>query len=129
MLSFDDIRVYELLIDVSDQYGILPSMSGASEEFFRAMLIEYEGDETESDIRQWLQERIASSFVAFGERPKWIQSPEWPFFRGMPMVFVGQLDINRSNLNIAREILHDDTSYYVFIPHQRASPQVIVQQY
>ncbi len=107
-----------------DEFAVDPSVPLESEEFFRILLASYSGPDDENARTTWLREQLAKQFRCVAERPKWIQSPAWPFANGVPMVFVGQLDIR----NPAPAFLHDDTSFYVFISTYTA-PKVVMQQY
>lgn len=129
MLNYDDTSIYMLILKVGAKYGVDPSMSIASEEFFRRTLAEYKGDKSQADILRWLEDIISSNFLAFDQLPEWIQEPEWPFTSGQPMIFVGQVNVKRNASIVAQNTIHDDTSYYVFIPQERGTPQVIIQQY
>jgi hypothetical protein len=129
MLSFDNLTVYKLIIEVGAIYAVDPSMSIASEEFFRALLADYKGDETPEQVRKWLDDEMASNFIVFDKRPEWIQSAEWPFRDGKPMIFVGQLDVRRSASDVTRRFIHDDTSYYLFTPQEKGPLEVVMQQY
>jgi hypothetical protein len=127
MLDYDDIEIYKILVEVSKDFGIDPSVSLESEVFFRELLNGYDGLFNKKDITTWLQLKLSEKFIALRERPKWIQSANWPFHNGNPMVFVGQIDLSIVQDEISR-IYHDDTSLFIFI--SRGSPPVIiVQQY
>jgi hypothetical protein len=127
-LDFDDSKTYELLLKVCSQHQVDPSASLESEQFFRNLLAQYNGlIETES-ITHWLNEQVVHWFLALGERPKWIQSCEWQFVDGVPAVFAGQIDVATQNSEVASQIFHDDTSFYVFIGKKKP-PIVIMQQY
>jgi hypothetical protein len=73
-LDYDDLDTYGLLLDVTVPYGIDPSIPYESELFFRNLLAEYQGDLEIESLRAWLSDKVAQSFVAFGERPRWIHS-------------------------------------------------------
>ena len=129
MLDFDDIRVYEAIIDAGDPYGVGPSMSIQSEDFFRQMLKNYDGSKDDASLREWLVGQIRLAFQSIGQPPRWIQGAQWPIRDGKPLVFVGQLDIARGKSPLAQELFHDDTSYFVFIPRERGDAEVIMQQF
>lgn len=128
MLNFDDPTTYLLLLEVSKHYAVDPSMSIEAEDFFRKLLTQYAGKPNPTSITTWLEEQIPQYFAVIGERPRWIQSPQWPFEEGNPMIFVDQIDLSPQSKKIISTIYHDDTSLYIFIG-QKVQPVVIVQQF
>ena len=127
-LDFDDEDVYGLLLEACYSYKVEPSMSLESEAFFRDLLTQYTGSLDAENLLIWLKERIEQSFVALNKRPEWIQSSEWPFIDGQPAIFAGQIDISLQDNKIASQLIHDDTSFYLFIAPKK-QPIVITQQY
>lgn len=121
-----DLEIYGLVVKVASRYGVDPLMSRSSEEFFGNLLAQYSGDL--DSLAAWLEEQIPKHFVAVGERPRWIQNPEWPFADGQPMIFVGQIDMPAQPEGMATELFHDDTSLYVFIG-RKVQPVVVTQQF
>ena len=128
-LNFDDITIYTLLLKVCSRYKVDPSSSLEAEDYFRNLLATYDGTfEEESQFMNWLDKIVSGNFIALNKRQQWIQNSEWPFEDGEPMIFVGQIDISR-NSGLASEFFHDDTTFYVFIPHSKGKPRVIMQQF
>lgn len=127
-LDFDNSGIYELLLKVCSPYGVDPSSSVEAENFFRKLLEQYTGDTAPDHLSSWLSNQITEHFYALASRPRWIQSPNWPVKDGIPMVFVGQIDISVKGTGTAMKIFHDDTSFYVFVDRQ-GRPKVIVQQF
>jgi hypothetical protein len=125
MLDFNDLKVYEWLIRESKPFGVDPSSSIESEDFFRNLLKSYEGEYDEVSVSSWLKEQITQHFVAVDERPQWIQGSEWPIIDGKPMIFAHQVDLPVKN-DIVADLFHDDTTLYIFIDSQ--NPMVIVTQ-
>jgi hypothetical protein len=97
-----------------------------SEEFFRNLLAQYTGHA--DNLAAWLEQQNPRHFIALGDRPRWIQNPEWPFSDGRPLVFAGQIDVSTQHGGIAAEIYHDDTSLYVFIG-RGVQPVIVIQQF
>jgi hypothetical protein len=129
MLHLDDLRTYSMLVRVCARYGVDPTGSSESREFFKKLLSEYEGSANLRSVASWLKEQIPKHFVALRYRPKWIQGPEWPYANGQPMMFAGQIDINqREREKVEPPLYHDDTSLYVFV-ERAMEPVVIIQQY
>ena len=49
--------------------------------------------------RKWITERIKNVFKSMGKRPTWVdfETSEWPFHKGQPMVFVGQIELKATD--------------------------------
>lgn len=125
MLNFDHDNTYFLLISICKEFGVDPSTSIESEEYFRELLKNYTGHDDEASIRFWLREKVSQNFVSITERPNWIQGSEWPVVEGKPLMFVGQIDIDVPN---DAGVFHDATSFYVFTD-SHTTPVVVMQQY
>src|SRR5262245_3419548 len=91
---FDDIEVYGWLLTGCSKYGIDPSVPIESEDYFRNLLSQYSGENDRAQFIAWLEKHITNNFVTLARRPEWIQNPEWPFSNGLPMIYVGQIDIS-----------------------------------
>lgn len=124
MLSFDNEHTFELLLDACSEFQVDPTSSLVAESFFRNLLQSYSGSQNDEAVVTWLNEKLAQNFVSIGDRPHWIQNPQWPFVNGVPMIFVGQLEIK----NPPRSVFHDDTTFYVFV-NKGSQPIVVMQQY
>lgn len=122
-VSEDDIETYQLVVETARRFSVDPSMSIEAENFFSELVTQYEGDK--AGLVDWLEEQIPQYFVAIGERPRWLQNPEWPFADGRPMIFAGQIDWKHEE--IPPEVFHDNTSLYVFIG-RKTRPVVVIQQ-
>ncbi len=126
-LNFDDKQIYAMLLEVCKHHAVNPSSSLESEKFFRELLLKFVGKFDARNISPWLSENIAKHFIALGERPRWLQDAEWPFFNNQPMVFSGQIDWHVKDNELATKIFHDDTSFYLFIA-QKIKPVIVMQQ-
>jgi len=74
---------------------------------------EYQSDGTVKDPRSWLRKRLESVFVSAGPPPSWVESsPMWPFLNGAPMIFVGQIAVEKNEVSESR--LAVDSVLYVF---------------
>lgn len=50
------------------------------------------------NIKAWLRPRLKPLFPCLDKKPVWVEDVQvWPFFDGMPMTFVGQLDVPGSD--------------------------------
>ncbi len=128
MLDFDDAATYDLLLKICSPYEVEPDSSIEAEAFFRALLARYAGAADLESLAAWLNDQIPHYFVALGERPQWIQGADWAYANGQPMIFAGQIDLNRAEREKIVPSLHDDTSLYVFIG-RGVAPVVVMQQY
>jgi hypothetical protein len=125
----DDEAIYDLLIKICSRYEVEPDSSIEAEAFFRDLLARYPSAADHESLAAWLDEQIPRYFIALGDRPRWIQSAQWAFADGQPMLFAGQIDLNRAEREkMVPTQYHDDTSLYVFIGH-RVAPVVVLQQY
>ena len=124
MLTLDDPDILSLILNVAGPYEVYPLSSDDAETFFNTLLSKYDGPLDRQSLVDWLNHQLSTLFVCVGERPHWIQSPDWQFANGKPMVFAGQIDISQK----AFPFYHDDTSLYVFIA-SKTEPQVVIQQY
>lgn len=128
MLDYDNEVVAFLLTAICHEYSVSPFVPFESEIFFRELLTHYSDDPDEASISRWLRQEVEKYFVALSERPRWVQSPEWPFANGKPMIFVSQIDLSVHPGKPIAEFFHDDTSLYVFVG-KKVSPVVIIQQF
>ena len=123
--SESELEVYLSVVRVANQYGVDPSSSVESEEFFQHLLEEFTG--SLENLTEWLEEQLPRYFTVINERPRWKQSASWPFSHGKPMMFAGQIDLSIQPEGPVSDIYHDDTSLYIFIG-KGVSPIVITQQ-
>lgn len=128
-VSYDDIEVFKVVIKVCAKLQADPSDSPEAKAFYENLLKEYGGEYDMKQLRAWLEERLPQHYVALKKRPHWIQSPDWPFHGGQPMIFVGQIDVKVTDGSIAEKHFHDHTSFYVFMSATVAHHEVIVQQF
>lgn len=124
LLTLDDPTTLSLILSAVEPYGVYPLSSNDAETFFIALLLRYDGSSEHDSVVDWLNNQLTSLFVSVGDQPRWIQSPDWQFAHGKPMIFAGQIDISKE----ASPSYHDDTSLYVFIA-SKEEPRVVIQQY
>lgn len=126
MLDFDDLDTFDLLLAACKPHRVDPQSSIEAEDYFRTLLRTYDGPADRATVLGWLDQQIGNAFRSFGDRPRWIQGEAWPFARGQPMVFAGQIDLRTESASFP--FYHDDTSLYVFVASQE-EPVVVLQQY
>ena len=59
-----------------------------------------------NELEKFLKEEIKRRFRYLKKAPKWVQSPEWVFENGKPLIFIAQNDITA--------IRHDNAQLYIF---------------
>ena len=115
----EDPARYKLILNALNKFDLDITPSGSleqvkeAEDFWRKLWSECDGMDDEGR-KAYLRAQIPKYFRSCGEPPHWIQNPDWPFCGGLPMVFVGQNDVDAKGL--AGTFFHDDVSYYVFMP-------------
>ncbi|MCB9431206.1 MAG: hypothetical protein H6668_04395 [Ardenticatenaceae bacterium] len=127
-INFDNVNVYERLLRVCKLFAVHPLSSIESEEFFRLLVAQYVKQGDLDDFEEWVSEQLLVYFKYVKHKPRWLQDPEWPFSNGLPMIFVGQFDIDPLELPNSTSLFHDATSIYVFIGN-KSLPVAIMQQY
>src|SRR6266542_3518051 len=93
MLTLADTNTMMVVVRVAHPYGVDPLGSSEAEVFFNELLSRYEEPTDQASLSEWLNHQLAELFTAVGDRPRWIQNPEWQFADGKPMVFAGQINI------------------------------------
>lgn len=102
-------------LDVADRHYAASFGGAEGTAFVDELYREYQsqgGTGASKDARTWLKARLESSFACVTARPKWLDEPEWPYFKGRPMVFVGQLTIPESS--VTREVAAPGDEVYIF---------------
>jgi len=87
-------------------------------EYLRETIIKNEGL-NDGELKRILKEKILSEFVFIKAFPKWLQSPNWPIENGIPLTFVGEIDIS--------SIEHDTTKVFVFYDKKNSNFKNIKQ--
>ncbi len=114
----DDVLLW--LLKIGNKYGFDPLSSEESEAYFVQLVREYNlQDDTEKAM---LQKRLAKEFASCGKPPVWIQGAEWPFHKGKPMVFVGQIEAA-----VTRDGNHYPNVFYVFWNAEDGETVTVVQ--
>ena len=126
-ISEADLQIYLLVVDVANRYGVDPSSSVEAEAFFHNLLREYTG--ASNDLESWLDQEMRRHFHWLSAPPRWIQGAEWPFAEGQPMIFAGQIDLNKAEREkVSPTLFHDDTALYIFLA-RGLLPVVVIQQF
>lgn len=92
-MALDQQRIRFLGKAISAAQALGGSVEGdEAEPFVRALYEEWLGAGVALDqAPAWLAARLANEFRYAAEPPRWVEEePSWPFFEGMPMVFISQ---------------------------------------
>jgi hypothetical protein len=103
---------FKLLLKVQPKWLNIPSG------YFLSLLAEA-GDKKGKVLEDWLKSTITDKFKCLSKQPKWLQSPSWPIVDGVPLIFVGQLDVS--------VFYHDTSNVYIFFNQRNDSYTTIVQ--
>jgi hypothetical protein len=106
-----------VLFNVITRYGARPDVPIAAEEFFTELVTRFDDHLA---LRRHLEEHAAGWFRCLREPPDWIQSPDWPWAGGRPMVFVGSIDA-------PPETFHDDGRFYLFWSPEVGTTACVIQ--
>jgi len=93
----------DAVMRVARNQGFHPIVPLGTEDFLRSLVATYQG-RTE-DFEGWFLKVTEKEYRSFGEKPRWLQDPEWPILKGRPLAFVGQID---------KHFPTNRTSFYVF---------------
>ena len=100
---------------------VQPAWLDISSGYFERLL-EQAGERKGKALKDFLKKKILDDYRCLDKKPKWLQSPQWPVEEGIPLVFVGQLDVTPLSL------FHDLSQLYVFFNEKTKGFVHIVQQ-
>ena len=66
---------------------------------------------TDKELVSYLKETLKQNFKFLKKPPQWVQSPAWPIHDGVPLLFVGQLDVSA--------LYHDHTQLFIFFDNNK----------
>ncbi|MEO3946600.1 hypothetical protein [Gorillibacterium sp. CAU 1737] len=110
-----------LLLRLGKEYSFDPLSSIESEQYFRRLLDHCQGNSSDEQ-REWLRTIVAKEFEVVDKKPEWIQDPEWPFYDGRPMTFIGQLETKCEIRSV-----HHSVVFYVFWDPESGTTTTITQ--
>ena len=96
-----------------------PGWLDADARYIQEQFLSRAGARTGSDLREWLRSELLAAFRYVENPPSWIQSPEWPIGADGPLVFLGQLEIEK--------YFHDAAAAYVFHDPKSGECTTVVQ--
>lgn len=111
-------KLLPVLLSLGNELGFDPTGSSEAETFFAGLITRFRGAERE--LPDWLKKELANSFNCIGQKPDWIQNPNWAFTPKGPMIFVGQI-------NLPPGLFHDEAAFYVFYEPQGGLTKTILQ--
>lgn len=102
-----------IVLDASPAWVVLPG------EYIDGLIKAFAPGASRAERLKMARERIAADFRCLKKRPKWLQDAVWPFEKGKPMIFAGQIDL--------AELRHDDAQLYVFVEADGPAVRTIEQ--
>ena len=114
-------EVYTELLELVSERGARIDVPIESERFFSGIVEGFEGSKQE--LLLFVQSHMGEWFRWATNPPDWIHEAEWQFTdSGKPMVFLGQLAIERSV-----SALHDEAAVFVFLDPSTSEVKTVVQ--
>lgn len=117
-MKFDD--VYPDLLKVVSKAGALVDVPIESERFFSNVVESFNG--TREELLSYVEANLDRWFKRVDATPSWLQEAEWQFDEGVPMVFVGQLNVPKSAGHF-----HDDAALFVFLNPSNGKVKTVLQ--
>lgn len=105
-----------ILNELGNRLGFRPDVPLGMEEFLNDCVRQLEVEQP--DLDAILLKKLESAFPSMGERPQWLQDPEWQMRDGRPMMFVGQIDRITNDMKV---------SFYVFKALDSGITKVAIQ--
>jgi hypothetical protein len=85
------------MMDVAEERFNASCEGEEAESFQERIFKEYVAARKPKDVKEWLEERLASEFLSVTVPPVWVEDePSWPFANGRPMVFIAQLSMEKN---------------------------------
>lgn len=114
-----------MTIDISSIYAdLLPITHAAGadvdEDFLEGFADSFEG--SESEFLSFVRANISKWYRTLESPPEWLQEPDWQYFEGRPMVFVGAIDRDPGASG-----LHDDARFFVFWDPETGVTETVIQ--
>lgn len=106
-------RLYDLLLSAQ------PEWLHVDTRWLKDELLDKAEGRTGDALRDWLREELLARFRYVDGPPEWIQNPEWPIGPNGPLVFLGQLPVER--------YFHDTAAVYVFHDPSTGECETITQ--
>lgn len=104
-MDFDS--VYDELLDIVTTFGVDVDAPLESREFFEQVVANFFG--TREELLTYIRINMPTWFRSVSERPDWLQSSDWQFSNGRPMIFIGQIDVLPNS-----GLFHDQARFFIF---------------
>jgi hypothetical protein len=117
-MTLDDVFV-DLLVIVSE-VGARPDLSTGADAFFEEMVGSFVGSKEE--FLDHVRQNLRTWFRSVSGYPEWYQSEEWQYNRGVPMLYVGHLNVPASALGFQQ-----DTRVFVFWDLETGETKTVIQ--
>ena len=134
----DVLDVHGALQNYLARNGIASDATGAYSKFFKVLLeaqpgwlnvvdsdyflkevLPGAGERAGDELKEWLHEQLLERFQYVNEPPNWIQGPDWPITENGPLVFLGEVEVEK--------YFHDDAAAYVFYDPASGICETILQ--
>ena len=107
------------LFDILSPYGVDPSFPEECSRFFEKIIEKFDDKD---DCLDYIRANVGSWFRTLTKVPDWIQSEDWQFVNGEPMIFVGQI-----NIEPYPRLFHDQAAFYLFWDAKTGLTEVVIQ--
>ncbi len=104
---------FGIVLDAAPAWVVLPG------EYIDRLIKAFASGASRAERLKMARERIAADFRCLKKRPNWLQDAVWPFEKGKPMIFVGQVDL--------ADLRHDDAQLYLFVEADGPAVRTIEQ--
>ena len=108
-------KIYTLILKTLPKYLDPPL------EYITEKVLPSDSALSDAQKQKLMKERFKEYFRFLSKPPNWIQNPDWPIHEGKPLTFIGQIEIESS------ELFHDDGAAYVFCDPSTGSFETIAQ--
>lgn len=113
--------LFRLLLDSQPAY--IDSDTNISSDFFKQQILPIANAEiTKTEKKKQIREKYKAAFKYQSKPPRWIQGAEWIEKNGVPLFFVGQVELKH-------EIFHDIGAVYIFLDTDTGEIETITQFY
>lgn len=109
----DTMELFDIVLKAQPPWLDLPS------EYVASLLKGTENLDAGKKV-SYLKNILKEKFKFMKKPPKWLQSPAWPIHDGIPLFFIGQLDVS--------ELYHDKAQLYIFWDKAKERFHEVVQK-
>jgi hypothetical protein len=118
-------ELYRLMLDSQPAY--IDSDANINSEFFQKHILPIVNAEiTKAEKKKQIREKYKEAYIYQSKPPRWIQGSEWIEKDGVPLFFVGHLELKHEALH---ETFHDDGAVYIFLDTETGKIETVEQFY